>query len=198
MKVRAAGRRGFSVLELSMATILTSLLAMLLATTWVTFGAPLAKIFPRCSLAQEAQLALAALARDLDGRLDNPTPQDQSPYALVGRIPSAAAPSWRLLADPSPLQLCFDGGANPDGLPDWNGPGGVDTVVSYAVQNGSLARTVEPGGPVIVVARKVESFVASTMDDHGNPDPAGRWVRLDLTLRDRDLKQTYSLVAYGP
>ena len=73
-------------------------------------------------LAEEASLAVAALSRDLggysggnDGRLGT-----QAQLKFVGRMQPGGSQLW----------LCFDGGANPNGMADWGAP---DTVIVYQV-----------------------------------------------------------------
>jgi hypothetical protein len=190
-------RRGFSTTELSIVVVLMVFLAALVSSVWKTFGSPIARVTARSMLAREADLAITALVADLDGRLDNPLPAAQSPYSLVGRIPSSSAPSWRLLENTAPLQLCFDGSPQ-DGVPDWGAPGGVDTVMTYTLQGDALVRTVENGGPTTVLARKVQSFVVTAIDNQGTQDASGRWLRIDLTLQYGSYRRLYRLVAYGP
>lgn len=191
-------RRGFTVLEMSVVVVLMVLISILVAIVWTNFGGPSWKNTARAVLTREAELALTTLARDLDGRLDNPAPAEQSPYGLVGRIPSASAPSWRVLANSCPLQLCFDGGTTPDGLADWGAQGGVDTVVTYTLQGDSLVRTVENGGPTTVVARQVQSFLVTPLNSQGLSDATGRWASVDLTFQSGALKRVYRMVFYGP
>jgi hypothetical protein len=180
------------------AVVILTFVATLVSTVWSTFGSPISKVTVRGIVVREAQFGLTALARDLDGRLDNPLPLAPSAYSLVGRIPSASAPSWRVLANPSPLQLCFDNEASPDGIADWGAEGGNDTVVTYSVSGDMLVRYVENGGPTTVVARKVHSFVVTTVNNQGSADPTGRWLQIDLTLEYGTVRRLYRMVAYGP
>jgi type II secretory pathway pseudopilin PulG len=191
-------RRGFTVLEMTVVVLLMVFISMLVASIWSNFGGPSSRTSARIGLTREAQLALQMLSRDLDGRLDNPAPADQSPYSLVGRIPSASAPSWRVLQNSAPLQLCYDAGTTPDGVADWGANGGVDTVVTYTFQGDALVRTVENGGPTTVVARQVQAFEVTPLSNQGAVDQTGRWARVDLTFQNGSLQRVYRMVFYGP
>ena len=63
------GHRGFTIVEMVVATFLTALLALLLAAAVATFARPAAEVDGRTRLALEASLAAEALARDLGGYL---------------------------------------------------------------------------------------------------------------------------------
>jgi prepilin-type N-terminal cleavage/methylation domain-containing protein len=60
-------RRGFTLIEMVVATFLIALLSMLLALSWKTFGVPAVDVEARARLALSANLAAAALAQDMRG-----------------------------------------------------------------------------------------------------------------------------------
>lgn len=62
-------RRGFSVLEMIVASVLAGTLAMLMTTAWMAFGRPAVEVASRVRLAREARLAFASIAADLGGGL---------------------------------------------------------------------------------------------------------------------------------
>jgi len=104
---RAPGARrgGFSVTELVVVGMMTTLLSMILATVWSGFCRPARDAATRCRLATEANLACYALAEDLGGDLAGVRiVPDTSPTALPGRVglqlsyngPAAATVTYRL------------------------------------------------------------------------------------------------------
>src|SRR4051794_36326829 len=66
-------RRGLTVTELVVASVLAALLMILLATTWATFGRPALEVEARARIVQEGVLAAQSIACDLGGFLaDSP------------------------------------------------------------------------------------------------------------------------------
>src|SRR5438128_1030412 len=83
-------RRGLTVTELVVASVLAALLTILLATTWATFGRPALEVEARARIVQEGVLAAQSIACDLGGFLaDSPgrtgplIPGAQSPYQFL-------------------------------------------------------------------------------------------------------------------
>src|SRR5438067_1080268 len=109
-------RRAFTLVEMSVVSVLLVLLGLLLSQTWAGLGRPTVDLIARSRLAREARLATDALARDLGGCLANPEARlgTSSQYRFVGR----SQPN-------NQLWLCFDGGSTPNGTADWAAP---DTV----------------------------------------------------------------------
>src|SRR5262245_60568788 len=104
-------RRGFSFVEVTIVSGLMAVLAVLLANAWYGLGHPLVETVIRARLAQEANLALNALSRDLGGSLSDADASTGSKtlYQFVGRMQPGGSQLW----------LCFDGGTSPNGLADW-------------------------------------------------------------------------------
>jgi hypothetical protein len=69
---RPSPRRGFSLTEVALAGFMMSVLALLLGNAWASFGRPAISSVARIRVAQEANLAAEALARDV-GYLAQPT-----------------------------------------------------------------------------------------------------------------------------
>ena len=99
-------RSGFSLVEVSVACVLTAFLAVMLSTTWRLLMPSTTDLIVWGQLFQEMQIAVAAIGRDAGGAL----PEDCS------RTIGTAKQQGLLLAcqknndgDGDHLQLCFDG-----------------------------------------------------------------------------------------
>jgi type II secretory pathway component PulJ len=174
----ARARTGFTLAEAVVVSGLLACLAVLLARSWYGLVRPTADLAARARLAQEADLAAAALARDLGGSLANPEGRTgpRTLYPLVGRLQPGGSQLW----------LCFDGGSPPNGAADWGPP---DTVIVYELQGDRLVRWDQNAGTTFTAARHVSGF---TVRDLG-----GR-VQIQLTFTYRGLTRTYTLVARDP
>jgi prepilin-type N-terminal cleavage/methylation domain-containing protein len=175
MMPRRRCNTGFTLVEMLVVSGLSALLVLLLANAWMGFGRPLADAIARARLTQEANLAAAALARDLSG-------------SLVGSVGSKqqGLNVGRLVLGGSELWLCFDGGPAPDGVAEWAAP---DTVITYAADGDRLLRQNQLTGETFVAARDVESMEVADL---------GTALRITLRLRYRDLARTYSFIAKNP
>ncbi len=107
----SSARRGFTLIEIVVASGLGALLAAVLASVWSGLGRPLVDASIRARLAQEATLAIATLAHDFSGSLstDGNELGALNHGKLVGRMD----------LNNGSLRLCFDGGDSPDGIADW-------------------------------------------------------------------------------
>lgn len=65
-------RRGFTLLEATIVSGLLAMLAVLLSSAWVGMGRTAIDLIGRSQLVQERDFAIAALSRDLGGRLADP------------------------------------------------------------------------------------------------------------------------------
>jgi hypothetical protein len=113
-------RNAFTLMEVTVASVLTVSLAVMLGTTWRQLSGPMLELIAWGQLFQEIDLAVAALGRDLGG--SQPDYKDPNTSYMD---PGATAPplggkqQGRLLgvrqspSDPNVLQLWFDGGGNP-------------------------------------------------------------------------------------
>ena len=174
---RRRPRRGFTIIEATIVTTFMAFLAMLIGATWAAFVRPTADIADRCRIAQEANLAVAALSQDLAGTLADDHSGIKDQYALVGRTQPGN----------TQLRLCFDGGTTPDGTASWSSP---DYVITYYVSSNNLIRWNENASTTFVVARDVSAF---QVVDLGN-----KQVRITLTFTYNTLTRTYTLIARDP
>ncbi len=172
MKTRTLGRRrrrGFSVMEMALTSVLMVVVGLILSQAWVTFGRPAIASMARARLAQEANLAAESFAHDV-GLLASPAgnPADSRYQNVQG--------------DGSTLFLTIDRGD------------GVLATVTYATDDndpGKLFRTDAAGKQV--VATLVTGFhCQATTAAVGPAGSAVPGVQIDLTLehrtydRDRD------------
>jgi type II secretory pathway pseudopilin PulG len=171
-------RRAFTLVEILVVSALMILLAMVLTSLWSGLGRPLVEASARAQIAQDANLAAAALAGDFGGSLTN---QEERLGGLAdGKLVG------RMQPDGSILRLCFDGGTPADGLAEWGDP---DTVISYEIQNGDLVRWDERAGTTFTVARNVQQMVLEDL---------GTGVEIQLTFAYRNVTRTYTLVGLDP
>lgn len=170
-------RRGFSLIEATIVSILMSFLAVLLSLVWSAFLRPTSDIAIRCRIAQEANLAVASLTRDLAGSYADNRTEMKEKYKLVGRMEP----------DGSQFRLCFDGGSTPNGIADWAAP---DLMIRYYAEANQLLRWDEEMGTIFVAARDFDSLEAVDQGDGS--------VLLKLNFRYRNISQTYTLLARDP
>jgi type II secretory pathway pseudopilin PulG len=170
----ARTRSAYTLIEVLLVSSLMTMLAIIVAGVWSGMGGPIIDAISRARVAQEANMAAAALARDFGGNLDL---NEGSGGALSdGKLIGVAHPGGTI------LRLCFDGGASPNGTPEWTDP---DTVISYQVDNGNLIRWNELSGATFVVARYVDSLELSDVNEG---------VEIRLTYTFRKVTRTYTLV----
>src|SRR5262249_39990475 len=150
----------------------------LTAAVWSGFGRPLADSITRAQIAQEANLAAAALARDFGGNLAGPD-------GRLGYIPNGKF-IGRMVVDGNTLRLCYDGGTVVDGSAEWADP---DTVISYFVEDGNLVRWNESAGTTFIVARYAQQLAVAE-ETNG--------VQLQITFSLHDLTRTYTLIGLDP
>lgn len=132
--------RAFTLLEMLVASMLTILLALIVARAWGHLSTGLGDCAARARCAEELRLALHSLSRDLG--------------SAVGATPLEAG---RLL-------VCIDGGDQPDGLAQWDQP---DQVVEYVVRKGQLIRRPLQGSQELVAADAVEELAVRSLANGG-------------------------------
>lgn len=181
MRSHERTRRGFSLIETSVVSLLLVVLSIMLTSVWVGLCRPTLDGAARCRMILEANLAATALARDLGGFLadDSGRLGNLDDGQFVGRqIPSS-----------NHLRLCYHGsGAGTDLTPLWASP---DTVISYQLQGTNLVRWNEAGGGSVVVANCLTSFDVEPLSD-------GTGIQITMQFAARDLSLTYTLVAVDP
>jgi type II secretory pathway pseudopilin PulG len=172
---RSCRHRGFTLTEIMLVGGLMSLLVLLISGAWKGLGRSSTDAVVRCRVAQEANLALESLTRDLGGGLAGQIAGDKRLGRAVGRLVVGGSQLW----------LCFDG-EPVDGVADWGPP---DTVIIYEVQGNRLVRCDQQTEVATVVADKVNQMQLT--EQMGG-------VRIELTLQYRDLTRTYTIVARDP
>jgi prepilin-type N-terminal cleavage/methylation domain-containing protein len=178
--MNAAGRQtGFTLLEVLMVSILSSILMLVLSATWAGLGRPTKDLIQRSLVIHEMRLAAAALTLDLGGSLPGP-------QGVLGSQAQNRFVGWMQPAD-SQLWLCFDGGSQPNGVADWAPP---DTVIIYQIEGDRLVRWDMSAGTSFTVARYLQSFQVTARDS--------ATIEIDLAFQFRDVQNTYILVARMP
>ena len=177
--MKPSRRRGFTLVEVMVASGVMAVLAALISACWSGLGRPAVDLAERHRVVQEAHLAVASLARDLGG-----TPG--GPDAAIGRKEQGRFVAW-LQPGESQLWLCYDGGEKPNGAADWGPP---DTVIVYQKDSDSLVRYDQTADASFIVARHVETFQAVPSGDTA--------VEIRLGFKYRTAAQSYTFVARSP
>lgn len=191
-RTSTAGRRGYTLIEMVIASALTTLLGILLAATWSMFGRPALDVEARARITREAMLAAEALAGDLSGY-----PPDAA--GQQGSLKQGVFVDW-MVPEPSKLRLDFHGVGAPEGVAQWGLP---DRVITYQVQDvgtgrGRLVRWDETGGITTTIAEHVTALTVT-------PDPSyPNQVQIQITLsypnypNYRTFTATFVLVGVKP
>lgn len=178
MKKRNISKRGLTLLEVTIVSGLMSFLAIMLSTTWIGIGRPTVDVVIRSGIFQEMDTAVSALSRDLGGSLGGPEGRlgDKTKNRWVGWMKPADGQLW----------LCYDGGTDPNGEPDWGTP---DTVIVYQIESNSLIRRNQNTDSTFIVADKLTDFAIS---EEGNA------IDITLTFQNRDISRSCSLMVRTP
>ncbi|MBN1787228.1 MAG: type II secretion system protein [Sedimentisphaerales bacterium] len=124
-------KRGFTLLELMVVSLLMFIVVMLTNQFWTWFTPSVTDIIARAHTLREARMAMRSLADDFG--------------AAVGAAPLGG----------NRLILCKDGGDFPNGLADWSAP---DVLVDYYIVDSSLYRNNVSAGTGFAVADGVTGF----------------------------------------
>jgi prepilin-type N-terminal cleavage/methylation domain-containing protein len=163
-------RRGFSLVELMVAIMLSSILLMYVAGIWQSYARSAAFTVASARVSAEARIALAALKHDFGGSLEESPTGTPSAALLVGRLVTGGQ-----------LLLCYD--MPPlNGQADWAAP---DRVVTYSLDGDSLVRSVD-GGAAFVISRHVQQFT---------PQRLASRTEIDLTLEHRNEQRQFTFIA---
>ena len=171
-------RAGFTLLEATVVSALMGMLAAILSSAWAGFGRPTTDVIARARVVREMNLAVDCLARDLGGSLANNE-------ARLGAKKQGAFVGW-LLPGNGQLWLCFDGGAEPNGLADWAPP---DTIIVYMLEGTRLVRWDQSAGAKFTAARELDSMKLSLLGDD---------LKIQLAFKYRDVTRMYTLIARMP
>ena len=159
-------------MELLVSSLLATVLMMLIAGAWATFGRPALEVEARARISQEAILATQSLTCDLGGSLaDSP--------GRTGALRQYSFVDWDL-SNNNLLLLNFHG-ATPGDL----------IVISYQIQENKLVRVNSTTGVVMTIANYVTGFSVAPDPDNANQ------ARIQLTIAYRNFTATYVLIAVG-
>ncbi len=159
-------RSGFTLVEVSVACVLTAFLAVMLSATWRLLLPSTTDLIIWGELFQEMQIAVAAIGRDAGGAL----PEDCS-RAIGTAKQQGLLLACKKTAD-GHLQFCFDGiypygvgsqGVAADGVANWDG---TDTVIDYQLlaAKHTLLRSNQTAGTSMTVASNVDSMSIDDSD----------------------------------
>ncbi len=197
MRPRRTFQRAFSLAELIIASVLTSLMAMVLLWTWDTFGRTALLVSRRVQLAQEAELTLARLGADLNGYRSEDL-DGASTNSLVG-VRMGYLKSVRS-SDGKALTLAFQG----------RPPAPAELTVTYRIVSDGVAppalvRSVGGSTPDEVIAQHVVTVVAVQRQVPTQSGPGLYAITLTFgmpILEDRNagrgLQRSYTLLAVVP
>ena len=97
------GRKGFTIIEMSVATGMMALLALVLSYSWRSLGKATVDLIARVQLAQEMDFAVAALSHDLGGCVVNSVGTATFPFVKSNTLfiyptssTSSSTIAWRL------------------------------------------------------------------------------------------------------
>jgi len=107
MKTISQRRNGFTLVEVTVASGLTVLLAVVLASTWAALNRPTSDLIAWTRLFQEMDIAVASIARDLGGSL--PEYQDIASGTLGGKADGHLVKCRQYPPPPSPAPACSCG-----------------------------------------------------------------------------------------
>lgn len=174
--------------EMVVASGLATMLVMLLATTWATFGATALEIEARARVEREGILAVQALAYDLGGFLDD---DPSSPGGRPGGMMSDLATynpyqflDWNI-GTPGVLLLNYSGGSASPAY-----------TVSYQVEGSQLVRTCTNLSSAESTNRTVARYVAA----NGFTVTAvnGNQIQITLIIAYRNITSTFTLIGVPP
>ena len=132
-------RKAFSLLEVTIAAMMSSMLVILASTVAVDIGRGFTEGIAQSRIATEFRILSGTLRRDFAGSLPEDRTGPVKQWRLVGR---------QLVSD-TELRLCFD--ADQDGSVDWID----DRIITYLLDNGQLIRSDSFSKTEFVVAENI-------------------------------------------
>ena len=176
---RIRRHRGITLLEVMIVSGLMTVLTMLLSSTWIGMGRPTVDVIVRSGLFQEMDAAVSALSQDLGGSLAGPD----------GRLGGKTKDCWVGWLKPAEgqLWLCFDGGAEPNGEPDWGPP---DMVVVYQSDSNSLVRWNQNTDTTFTIAKNLDELAITEV--------SSEMISITLTFQHRGITRSCMLLARTP
>ena len=163
----ARHRKGLSLLEVTIGTIMAATVATMAAGVSVNLTRNMADNLARTRITTEARLAIESFRRDLGGNDPDGQTGDRNRWRIVGVIIPTA----------DEMRLCFDADVN--GTADWVSP---DRVIIYFESDGQLIRSDLENGRTNVVAQLV---------DNANFEFIGNELRITLDFQLGSATETY-------
>jgi Tfp pilus assembly protein PilE len=166
-------RRGFSLIETMVASVLAAFLGILLALACASFGRSAVEVECRARLAQEGILAAQSLACDFGGYLaDAP--------GRTGTLTQYSFASWDVSGG-NVLILYFQGSTGTDVI-----------AVTYQLSGDQLIRSNSSSGVTTTIARGLTAFSVSQ-----NAENASQ-AEIQFTVGYRSFTSTYTLIGVNP
>jgi prepilin-type N-terminal cleavage/methylation domain-containing protein len=166
-------RRGFSLIETMVASVLAALLGLLLALSCASFGRSAVEVESRARISQEGILAAQSIACDFGGFLaDSP--------GRAGTLAQYSFTNWD--SSQGNVLVIYFQGSTPNDL----------IAISYEMTGSRLVRTNSSTGTSTTIARYVTAFSAEP--SQSNPSQ----VQIQITITYRYFKSTLTLIAESP
>ncbi|MEM9588092.1 MAG: hypothetical protein AAGA03_12495 [Planctomycetota bacterium] len=137
----ATSRHGISLLEVTIASLLAGLVAIMASTVAMNASRSYVGNIAQSQMAIEARLVAETLRRDLGGHLPETPVGHRDQWRWVGHMVPAS----------DELRLCFD--SDDDASADWGSP---DRVITYLQNGNRLVRLDSGTGGEFVVARLID------------------------------------------
>jgi hypothetical protein len=169
----SCARRGFSLVETLLASVLATLLGVLLAMSCATFGRPALEVEARARITQEGILATQSIACDLGGFVADNSGRagTSSQYVFSG---------WDLTHG-NALVLNYQGASSTDLI-----------VITYQHSGNQLVRYNSTSGVTTTIANYVTAFSVEP-----NPDNTSQAL-IQITIAYRYFTATYTLIGVSP
>jgi hypothetical protein len=166
-------RRGFSMMEMIVASMLAALLGILLAGACATFGRPALEVEARARITQESIMAAQSLACDLGGFLaDSP--------GRTGTLSQYQFVDWDL-SQGDVVLLNFQGASSNDLV-----------IISYQLQGSQLVRSNSSTGVTTTIANYVTGFTVAPVPNNA------KQALITITIAFRYFTATYTLIGVSP
>jgi prepilin-type N-terminal cleavage/methylation domain-containing protein len=136
LTLRQRTKKGFTILELMIVSILMVIVVMITNQFWAWFSPCVVDIIARGHTLREARMAMRSLADDFG--------------AAVGAAPVGN----------DRLTICKDGGNPPNGQADWFTP---DVMIDYFIVDNSLYRRDVSAGAEFAVADSISGFTVEQL-----------------------------------
>jgi type II secretory pathway component PulJ len=140
LAVRKICRPGFSLLEVTIATMMAAMVVTMAAGVTYDVSRVMAGNIAQTQIAIEARLAVESFRRDFGGSSQDIFHDETYEWRLVGR----------LIPTTDELRLCFD--RDLDASADWAEP---DRVITYSVDGDQLLRSDGVSGTTITIAHNI-------------------------------------------